>query len=177
MRAGIPTLHEVQQLPQWLERTMPAEFADANGHVNVRNYLALFDDTGWAFFASLGIDEAYLARRRASVFDAEHHLWYHAEVQIGAHVAVHLRALGRSDKAFHGMCFLADLSEGRIASTFEFVIVHVDIDERRGASIPHDVANPFDALVAEHAQLTWPAPVSGTLEVTPARVPDVEEPS
>lgn len=161
----VPALHEVQQLPRWLELTMPSEFSDANGHVNVRNYLALFDDAGWLFSGSLGIGETYLTVRRASLFDAEHHLWYHAEVQIGAQVAVHLRALGRSDKAFHGMCFLADLSESRVACTFEFVIVHVNIDERRGTSIPSDVAGAFDELVAEHGKLSWPAPVSGTMHV------------
>lgn len=158
-----PTADDVRSLPALREQVMAEEHGDANGHVNVQHHLGVHDAAGWPFFATLGVDEGYLRDRRASFFDAEHHLRYLAEVLVGATVTVHGRAIARSDKAFHGLWFLVDDDEGRVANTFEFVTVHVDLDSRRAASIPSDVAERMDLLVERHRALAWDPPLCGAL--------------
>lgn len=158
-----PGVTETRQLPRLLQQRMPTEYADANGHVNVRNYLALHDDAGWEFFARVGADAAYLETHGCGFFDAECHLNYQAEVFVGARVSVHGRVVGRSEKAFHGLWLLVDDEQDRIANTYEVITVFVDLDRRRPAAMPAELAAPIDALAAEHAQLRWEPPLRGCL--------------
>lgn len=158
-----PSFADLRALPLLLEREVPESYGDANGHMNVRHYLALNDDAGWGFFARVGIGEDYLTRRQLSFFDSEHHLRYLAELLVGTPVAVHGRLLARSDKALHAQWYVLDLEHDRLANTFEFVTIHVDLTTRRPASIPGDVAGLLDDLLAEHQALPWAAPTSGAL--------------
>lgn len=158
-----PDPEDLQHLPVLLEREVPPEYVDANGHVNIRHYLALHDDAGWPFFERLGMDANHLEQQRSSFFDAENHLRYVAEVLVGNRVRVYGRAIDRSDKAFHGQWYLFDVTENRLANMFEFVTIHVSLDTRRAVSIPSDIAERIDAHLEHDRQLPWPAPLSGAL--------------
>ena len=158
-----PGPEDLEDLPVLLEREIPPEYADANGHVNVRHYLALHDDAGWPFFERLGIDATHLEQQRTSFFDAEHHLRYVGEVLVGNRVRVHGRAIDRADKAFHGQWYLFDATENRLANVFEFVTIHVSLDTRRAASIPPHIAKRIDEHLEHDRRLPWPAPLSGAI--------------
>lgn len=160
-----PAIESVEALPRLLDIEMPEEYLDANGHVNIRHYMALHDTAAWEFFEQVGVDDAYFHTRRKGFFDAEHHLRYFAEVVAGDRVAVHGRVVNRSNRALHCMWLMVDRTNRRLANTFEFVTVHVDLEQRRPAPIPAEVAERIDAMLAEHAELPWPAPVSGSMAV------------
>jgi acyl-CoA thioester hydrolase len=163
-----PTADDVERLPRLLDLEMPSAYLDANGHVNIRHYMALHDEAAWAFFADVGVDDAYFHTRRKGFFDAEHHLRYFAEVLAGDQVAVHGRVVGRSAKALHCLWLMIDRTNRRVANTFEFVTIHVDLEQRRPAPIPPDIAEQLDALLTQHEALPWPAPVSGCMAVRKA---------
>ena len=164
-RPVIPSLDEVEQLPRLLERTVPPEYEDFNGHMRITHHLGLHDDAGLPFFALLGIDETYFAERRNGIADLENHLRYLAEVHVGDRVAVHSRALARSAKTMHGIWFLLNLTRRQVANTLEFVSVHIDLDERRASPFPDDVVAALDRLIAAHRALTWDPPVCGFMGV------------
>jgi acyl-CoA thioester hydrolase len=159
----LPEAEDLSSLRVLLERETPPSYGDANGHVNVRHYLALHDDAGWPFFESLGLDADYIDRERASFFDAEHHLRYVGEVLVGDRVRIYGRAIGRTNKAFHGQWYLFDVTRGYVANIFEFVTVHVDLDTRRAEAMPAHIAESIDDHLDHDRQLPWAAPLSGAL--------------
>lgn len=163
MLTRVPTLRDLDDLPPLLERTVPAEWEDLNGHVNVRHYLALYDQAGWPMMSWLGVDERHFREERRGFFDLEHHIWYLAEMHVGDAVTVHARFLARSAKRFHGAMFIANRSRHSVASAFEYVSTAADLEARRSAPLPADVAAKLDELIAAHSRLTWPAPLCGSI--------------
>lgn len=163
MLTRVPTLRDLDDLPPLLERTVPAEWEDLNGHVNVRHYLALYDQAGWPMMSWLGVDERHFREERRGFVDLEHHIWYLAEMHVGDAVTVHARFLARSAKRFHGAMFIANRSRHSVASAFEYVSTAADLEARRSAPLPADVAAKLDELIAAHSRLTWPAPLCGSI--------------
>lgn len=164
-RVNLPSFADVSELPSYLETSVPAEYEDANGHMNVTGYLRLHDQAAWPFMAALGMDDAYLADRRSSIFDLEHHLRYVAEMATGDVVRIHGRLIARSAKLLHAQFYLLDRTNEVLSNTLEFVSVHVSLETRRSTPWPDDVAAALDDLIAAHAGLAWDPPVSGALGV------------
>ena len=163
MLTRLPALQELDDLPPLLERTVPAEWEDLNGHVNVRHYLELYDQAGWPMMGWLGIDERHFRDERRGFFDLEHHIWYLAEMHVGDSVTVHARFLARSAKRFHGAMFIANRTRQSVASVFEYVSTAADLEARRSAPLPAGVAARLDELIATHSRLAWPAPLCGSI--------------
>jgi len=76
MPAAMPTVTQVEALPVLMEKVVPPEWQDLNGHVNVRHYLELYDAASWPKLAEFGLDANAFLERRQGLFDLEHHLWY-----------------------------------------------------------------------------------------------------
>lgn len=161
----LPTLNNVRGLPRYLERRIPETFLDQNGHMNIRHYVALFDEAGFAFFESLGIDPSYFSERKLGIFDLEHHLSYLAECHMDDEVSVYGRLVARNAKRVHGVWFLVNDTREQLSCVFEFVSSHADLAARKTAPFPSDVGEQFDRQVAEHQDLSWPPPVCGIMGV------------
>lgn len=159
----VPTVDQVRTLPRLLTREVPPEHLDQNGHMNIQHYLGLYDAAGLPFFASIGIGLDYFTERRLGIFDLEHHLWYLAECHAGDRVSVHGRLLARSAKRIHAVWFLVNDTREALSNVFEFVSSHADLEARRTAAFPPDVAERLDRLLDEHTALSWPCPTSGTM--------------
>jgi acyl-CoA thioester hydrolase len=155
----------IEALRLYHRQSIPDEFLDAMGHMNVRWYLAVFDEASWHFFDDIGMDEDYFDTRQAGGFALKHFIQYLAEVRAGETVAVRTRLLGRSEKRFHFMHFMINETTGRLAATLEALGTHADMRKRRSSKIPPDVAEKFDRLLARDHQLDWPAPASGAMRV------------
>jgi acyl-CoA thioester hydrolase len=153
------------ELPLYHRQTIPKEYLDAMGHMNVRWYMALFDEASWRFFAALGMDEEYYRERRLGGFALKHHIQYLAEVREGQTVSVRTRLLDRSAKRIHFMHFLINETAGNLAATLESLGTHADMRRRRSAPVPEDVAAKIDAILAHHRRLAWQAPVCGVIRV------------
>jgi acyl-CoA thioester hydrolase len=163
MRPQFPTVEQVTQLPLMMKKVIPPEYEDINGHVNIKHYLGLHDEAGWYFFALIGLDETYFTERRNGLFDLEHHLHYVAELHVGDEVAIYARMLARTAKRMHGIWFIVNETRNQLSNTFEFVTSHADLTARRTSPFPNDVAASIDAVIAEHAKLTWDAPLCGVM--------------
>lgn len=160
-----PEFDDLVALPCYLRRTVPEEYGDANGHMNVTGYLRLHDEAAWPFMADKGMGDDYLRDRRMSIFDLEHHLRYVDEVLVGATVEVRVRTLGRTAKVFHAQWYLLDRDNERLANTFEFLTAHVSLDTRRTTEFSPEVADLLDADIAASDAMDWDAPLSGALRL------------
>jgi acyl-CoA thioester hydrolase len=163
MKPDIPSQDDIRALPLCLTLTAPPAFEDHNGHMNIRHYLAVFDDAGDEMAASFGITKAYHRAHGTGGFDLEHHLHYLNEVMIGDTVSVYFRLLARTAKRVHYMLFMVNDTRGSIAALFECVNSFADMTTRRTAPFPPDIAASIDMVLARHQALGWPAPVCGVM--------------
>jgi acyl-CoA thioester hydrolase len=167
MRPPAIAREDLEMLPSVYRTTIPSEYEDRNGHMNVRWYLALFDDAGDASYPMLGLDTDEAAKSGMGGFDLEHHIWYVREVRVGETVVMRARFLARSAKLMHYLLFMVNETTGVLASVFECVHAHADHKARRTAPFPAEAAARLDALIAAHTALPWTAPVSGSTGVSP----------
>ena len=162
--ADPPSLATVRALPCVLDAVVdPTHVDDVFAHLTVTGHLALHAAASAAVLARLGIAPTPDARAGSGAMDLEHHLRYLGEVALGAEVAVYERLLGRAGRTFHGVRYLVDRTGGQVASSFEFVSVHVDLATRRAAPFPPAVAARLDEAVAAGATHTEAVPRCTTL--------------
>lgn len=156
-------LEKVAALPLIYRVTIPPDYEDENGHMNIRWYLAIYDDAGYPLAAGFGLTPDYHQRHQTGGFDLEHHIHYLSEVHIGDTVAIHVRLLARTAKRIHYMMFMVNETRGTLASLFECVNSFADLRVRRTAPYPAEIAARIDAMLAEHLALDWDAPVCGVM--------------
>ena len=155
----------LKTLPEYHRKTIPSDYQDIMGHMNIRWYFDLFARTGRKFFASHGLNEEYFRAGKFGVFTLKQHIQYFAEVRIGQTVAIHTRLLGRSDRRFHFMLFMINETADQLAATFEALITHADLKIRRAAPMPDQIAEKFDATLASDESLDWEAPICGAMRL------------
>jgi len=154
---------QIAELPEYVRETIPADYEDEMGHMNVRWYVWLFSAGARALFTECGLDAAYRERTRHGTFARRQFLEYHREVLVGDTVRVHTRLLGRSEKRIWFKHFLVNETRDALAATLEATTVHVNLDERRSAPFPPEIASRIDAIVAAHQALTWDPEVCGII--------------
>lgn len=155
---GVPDL-----LPAYEQRTVPPEFEDFNGHMNIAHYLTTASWGAEHALRAWGVPADWVEREQRGTFSAEHHLRYFREVHVGAAISTRVRAIARSARGLHLQVFLLNDTERELSYTMELLTLHVDLATRRAATWPADVAAGLDRAVAAHAALDWAT--SGCLAV------------
>jgi acyl-CoA thioester hydrolase len=151
--------------PVCLRMIVPDSYKDQNGHMNIRWYLAIFDDAGETLHERLGLTPEFHRRNSTGTFDLEHHIHFVSEVMPGETVAVHLRMVAFSPKRLHYLMFMVNETRGKLASIFECMNAFADLRTRKTAAFPAEIASRIEAAVAADQQLDWAAPLSGALRV------------
>lgn len=157
-----PTYEQLTQLPAYVEQPVPMAFEDMNGHLNVRHYTGIASEGLDESLVPQGILQNWPATGHAC-FSAEHHLVYLAEMRTGDRMSARVRLLGRSERAAHALVYLLDETHQQLSFVMEEIFLHIDMNTRRTAPWPEDVAAALDARVAEDADLPWQPDVSGSM--------------
>jgi acyl-CoA thioester hydrolase len=145
--------------------TIPEEYIDIMGHMNVMYYIHIFDKATKQFFGTFGLTEEYVRSTNMGSFALEQHIRYLSEVRLGQSLTVYTRALGRSKKAIHFIHFMVRDSDGALAATSELVGAHANLTERRTAPFPPEFAERIDQYLEIHTNLDWDPPVCGVMGV------------
>jgi acyl-CoA thioester hydrolase len=151
---ALPPIHQVRSLPAYFEMTVPADYIDENGHMNITKYFELATWAPWRRIGELGVDVDYIRHRQHSFFTVEHHIRYLGELRLDEPLSVRPAFVGRTDKALHNISYVVDESRDKIACTMEIMYVHVSMESRRAVPVPDDIATALDA---EIAGTTWAA--------------------
>jgi acyl-CoA thioester hydrolase len=61
--------------------------------------------------------------------------------------------------------FMINETTTQLAATFEALITHADLKIRRAAPMPAQLADKFDATLAEDEKLDWEAPICGVIRL------------
>jgi len=158
----IPTMN-LTALPTTHQATIPEDYLDAMGHMNVMWYIHLFDNATWGFIPRFGMSSEYFQSTRSAAFALEQHVRHLDEVHSGDNVTIYSRALGRSIKRLHFMHFMVKADAEIAAATVEIVASHADRITRRTSPLPDSIAARFDNILNAHDALDWAAPLCGIM--------------
>ena len=137
-----------------VEREIPPDWIDYNGHVHESRYLQLFAEATDALLRLIGIDGAYLDH--GSYFTVETHLSHLGALEAGDRVHVTTQLLGFDDKRLHLFHNLTRADESDPAALAEQMLVHVDTTTGRAAPARNAVRERIVALAQTHAGLPRP---------------------
>ena len=155
-----PTYDELVGLPAYVEQPVPMPFEDINGHLNVRHYIGIASEGLDESLVSIGIPFNWPMQGHAC-FSAEHHCTFLHELRTGDRMSARVRLLGRSERAAHTLVYLLDDTHERLSYVMEEIFLHIDMETRRTAPWPAEVAAALDERIAEHAELPFSVHTSG----------------
>ena len=136
--------------------SVPKDWIDYNGHMNVGYYLIAFDRGTDLFFDFIGVGNAYVQRTNCSTFTLESHLSFLRELRLDDPMKFTFQLIDHDRKRFHGFGRMYHAVEDYLAATIEWVTLHVDLGIRRGTEMSDEVYAHFAAVKAAHDVL--PAP-------------------
>jgi len=157
-------LEKIEALePVCLRATVPDSYRDSNGHMNVRWYIALFDDAGDTLHDWMGLTQAYHASHGTGTFDLEYHVNFISEVLPGEDIVVYIRLIAYSAKRLQYVMFLVNTTRRKLAATLECINAFADLTVRRTAPWPPEVAAKLAEAVESDRKLGWAPPLSGSM--------------
>jgi len=122
--------------------------ADHMDHMNVRFYVAKFDEATWQFFATIGMTPSVLRRENRGMAAIEQVLKYRRELVPGDLVVVRTRLLEMSDKSIRFHHTMENVETGEEAATAELLGVHIDRGTRKSCPFPEMVRAAGRRLLA-----------------------------
>lgn len=165
LKTELPRLDQLEVLPMCCRRTIPSEYIDQLGHMNVTRYFSLYGEAAMFMMSSIGMTPDYIRIDRGGNFVLRQVINYIAEVLEGDTVAVRGRILGRSEKRLHKIYFMVNETTGKVASTSEVLTCHADLEKRRSSPFPPAFVERIDEKLAAMRELDWDAPTAGIIEV------------
>ena len=156
--AGPPrTLDEVSDISRpilTVDRAVPLDWTDYNGHMNEARYLQAFGDATDRLMAIVGCDGDYIASG-GSYFTVETHIRHIDECHAGDRIRVTTQCIlgaGQKLHLFHRMLSADD----QLLATGEHMLIHVSLETRRASPPGPDVAKKLARVAAAHANLPTP---------------------
>jgi acyl-CoA thioester hydrolase len=148
------------------------DWIDYNGHLNMAYYNVIMDRSIDEAFAAMGMGPDYLKTRNCSTMTAECHVRYIREVHLGDPLQVFVHVIGADEKRLHTFEELRHATEGWLSATSENMTLHIDMNVRKVAPFPPDIAERVRTLADSHARLPRPEGAGRriTMPVKAARV-------
>ena len=146
-------LDDLSALIPTLDRPVPLDWTDYNGHTNEARYLHAFGDATDRFMEIIGCDAAYIATG-GSYFTAETHIRHVDEVHAGTRIRVLTQCLESGGKKLH---LYHEMWDGdRLIATGEHFLLHVSLETRRAAPPSAAIDAALSAISEAHADLPRP---------------------
>lgn len=148
--AELLTLYHDHVRPEWI---------DYNGHMNDGYYAVAFGLAVEQVQDYFGMDAAYRATTKGTLYTVEAHLNYLRELKEGDPIVVTAMLLGVDKKRIHLFEQMYHEADGYVAATMEFMFLHVDQSIGRSVPMPPKILTRLQTLAAAHAQLARPPQV------------------
>ncbi len=151
--AHVDDVADLAQPIETVNRSVPLDWTDYNGHMNEARYLQAFGDATDKLMAMVGCDAAYIASG-GSYFTAETHIRHIDEVHAGHAIRITTQVLTGQGKKLH---LFHTMYEGdRLLATGEHMLIHVGLETRRASEPGPKVAASVAKVAAAHAELPRP---------------------
>jgi len=138
-------------------RTVPPEWIDYNGHMNLAYYAMAFDQLSDEIFDALGVGASLARDSRMGPMALQTQVHYLGELLEGEAFACDFQVLDADAKRMHFFMTMIKPETGEVAATFESLTMNVDLEARRSAPYPDWAQARIEQLRALHATLPRPA--------------------
>jgi acyl-CoA thioesterase FadM len=162
---------DVRATRETMSLRITPELCDINGHFTVRHQVGVHDDAAWDLLGTLGMGIDQVAHG-ASFFDVEQHLRYLAEAVSGEVVSAHHRLLDVSSSSVHFMSYLVLPDRAAIVSTFECLLLAVDLGSRGMRRFSADELERLIERTLQDRALGWDAGACGAMGVRRSALAD-----
>lgn len=149
-----PTEIDFTQLITSVQRVIPIDWTDYNGHMKEGRYGQVFSDAADEVMRILGADKAYVEAGN-SYFTVETQTKFLAECHAGAQISVRtqiLEGIGKKLRLYHVMM----VDEDKLTATCDQTLIHVDLTTRQSCMPLQTVIDRLSNLVAAHKKLPQP---------------------
>jgi carnitine 3-dehydrogenase len=136
-----------------VDRAVPLDWTDYNGHMNEARYLQAFGDATDRLMMLIGCDADYIATG-GSYFTAETHIRHLDEVHAGAVIRIETQVLAGAGKKMH--LFHRMFAGDRELATGEHMLIHVSLETRRASEPAPKLAATLKKIADAHAALPTP---------------------
>jgi len=143
-----------------LDRAVPLDWTDYNGHMNEARYLEAFGNATDRLMMIVGCTSDYIASG-GSYFTVETHIRHLGEVRAGALIRVETQVLSGEGKKMH--LFHRMMEGDRLLATGEHMLVHVSLETRRACAPAPEVADRLTRLATAQADLSRPEGVGAAV--------------
>lgn len=153
------TLEQLRALPAPFPcrvRQVEPHWIDHNGHLNMAYYNVIMDESVGDLFRPIGLGRDYLKLRNGSTMTAECHVRYLREVHLGDPLQVSILIVAADEKRIHFFQELRHATEGWLSATSENMSLHIDMNVRKVAPFPADIAERIRAVAEVHAHVPRP---------------------
>ncbi len=150
------TLDEIDDLSQpvtTLQRAVPLDWTDYNGHMTEAKYLEAFALSTDRFMRLLGCDDDYIAAGQ-SYFTAQTHIQHLDECHAGTRIEVRTQLLLGQGKKLHVFHRMYD--GDRLLATGEHFLLHVSLETRKPSLPSAQVEAALARVSAAQADLPYP---------------------
>ena len=131
-------------------RTVPADWLDYNGHMNVAYYTMAFDQAiDDMLHAELGIGESHVVASRQGPYALQASLQYLDEMLEGDDYQISVQMIDCDEKRMHLYLELRK-SPDQLAATCEELLMNVDLETRRSAPYPNWAARRINQMMSDH---------------------------
>jgi len=124
---------------------------DHMGHMNVRFYVAKFDEATWQLFARLGVTPTYMREQQRGMAAVEQNITYKRELRPGDIITIRSGFLEMREKVFRLVHEMRNDETGEIAATTVLTGVHMDTLERRACPFPEEIVERGRRMLTEHS--------------------------
>lgn len=153
MRAALPD--DITRPLKTLERIIPIDWTDYNGHMNESRYMQAFSHAGDHVMEMVGADAGYI-KGGHSYFTIYNNITYRNETHAGEAIWVRtqvMEAKGKKLRMFHEMLRSSD---NELLATCDQLLVHVSLETRKSCDPQGDVLAKVNALGEAQAKLPRP---------------------
>ena len=146
-------------------QSVQPEWIDLNGHMNIAWYLTAFDRAFDEAYEQMGLTMETLEKTGRSTFAAEMHITYQRELLKGDPIRVETQLVGFDTKRTHWIQVMYHAREGYRAATAEWLILSVDLRQRRVAAMSDALQERLRAILAAHAALPRPPEIGRRIDL------------
>ena len=132
------------------------DWIDYNGHMNVAYYIKAFDEAFDELYVTMGVDAAAVRRTGVSTFTAEMHITYQREVRQGDRLRITTQLVDFDARRMHFVQCMYHAGQDFLAATDEWLIMCVDLRQRRAVAFPEPLREFLAATKRAHAALPLP---------------------
>jgi acyl-CoA thioester hydrolase len=132
------------------------EWIDYNGHMNVAYYIKAFDLAFDELYLVMGVDGEAVRQTGISTFTAEMHITYQREVREGDRLRITTQLVDFDAKRMHFIQCMYHAGQGFLAATDEWLIMCVDLRQRKAVAFPEPLREFLAATKRAHAAVPLP---------------------